>query len=144
MATFSNTLRTTMAAALLLTCITTGVQGEVIKVLVRGEVVTGPMRLRGTVICVACSLEEARKAQVDERTLYQLTHEQGQMVMKVGTINNSQNWSLFAWPPQVRVRAQGPLWQKLTAEENLWKEVEITGLLSNARTLDIFAVTIRG
>jgi hypothetical protein len=144
MATFNNTLRTSLAAALLLTCITTGVQGEVIKVLVRGEVVTGPMRLRGTVICVACSLEEAQKAQSDTRTLYQLTHEQGQIVMRMSTINNSKNWSLFAWPPQIRVRAQDDLWQKLTAEENLLQEVEITGLLSNARTLDIFAVTIRG
>ena len=144
MATFSNTLRTSMAAALLLTCLTTGVQGEIVQVLVRGEVVTGAMRIRGNVICVGCSLEEARKARIDSSTLYQFTHEQGQMVMEVGTINNSQNWSLFAWPPQIRVRAQGNLWQKLTAEENLLKEVEITGLLSNARTLDILAVTIRG
>ena len=144
MATFSHTLRTSLAATLLLTCITTGVQGEVIKVLVRGEVVTGAIRLRGNVICVGCSLEEAQKAQSDTRTLYQLTHEQGQIVMRMGTINNSKNWSLFAWPPQIRVRARGNLWQKLTAEENLLQEVEITGLLSNARTLDIFAVTIRG
>jgi len=143
-AIFRNTFRTTITAALLLTCITTGVQGEIVQVLVRGEVVTGALRIRGNVICVECSLEEARKARTDTRTLYQFTHEQGQMIMEVGTINNSQSWSLFAWPPQIRVRAQGNLWQKLTAEENLLKEVEITGLLNNARTLDILAVTIRG
>ena len=38
--------------------------------------------------------------------------------------------------------AQDGLFQQLTAEENLFKDVEITGLLSTTRALDIFEVTI--
>jgi hypothetical protein len=33
---------------------------------------------------------------------------------------------------------------QLTAEENLFKEVELTGLLRPSRTLDLFAVTVHG
>ena len=42
------------------------------------------------------------------------------------------------------MRAQDRVFQQLAAEENLFKEVEITGLLNNSRTLDIFEVTIHG
>ena len=41
------------------------------------------------------------------------------------------------------MRANEQLLQTLGAEENLFKEVELTGLLSNARTLDVFAITVR-
>jgi hypothetical protein len=42
------------------------------------------------------------------------------------------------------VRATESLWRQLSAEETLFKEVEITGLLNTTRTLDIFTVIIRG
>jgi hypothetical protein len=34
--------------------------------------------------------------------------------------------------------------QKLTAEENLSKEVEVSGVLNSSQILDLHAVTIRG
>jgi hypothetical protein len=34
--------------------------------------------------------------------------------------------------------------QRLGAEENLFKEMTVVGLLSGTRTLDIFDVTIKG
>ena len=42
------------------------------------------------------------------------------------------------------VRAKDSVFQQLTAEENLTKEVEITGILRNMGTLDIATVTISG
>jgi hypothetical protein len=42
------------------------------------------------------------------------------------------------------VRAQDKVFQQLTAEENLFKDVEITGALSTTHALDIFEVTIHG
>jgi len=42
------------------------------------------------------------------------------------------------------VRAPARVFGQLTAEENMFKEVEIIGLLNNTRTLDIFAVTVHG
>jgi len=42
------------------------------------------------------------------------------------------------------VRAKDEVFQQLTAEENLLKEIEIIGLLNNPRTLDIFELTVRG
>jgi hypothetical protein len=42
------------------------------------------------------------------------------------------------------VRAKDELFQHLTAEQNLFKEVEITGLLRNTRTLEMFSVKVSG
>ena len=136
MTTFRKTIRTGMVAALLLAGLTTGVHGQV-----SGG---GLLHIKGSVVCRGCSLDEARKAQPNEQTLYQLTHEQGQIVMNVRSVNNSPTWRYFGWPAELQVRAQDGLFQQLTAEENLFKDVEITGLLSTTRALDIFEVTISG
>jgi len=64
--------------------------------------------------------------------------------MKVSAVNDSQVWGRFIWPPWIWVRAQDRVFQQLMAEENLFKEVEITGRLNNSRTLGVFAVTVRG
>ncbi len=151
MTTFRKTIRTSIVAALLLAGITTGVHGQV-----SGG---GLLHIKGSVVCRGCSLDEARKAQPSQDQLYQLTHEQGQIVMNVHSvnnsptwryfgwpaeINNSPTWRYFGWPAEIQVRAQDGLFEKLAAEENLFKDVEITGLLSTTRALDIFEVTISG
>jgi len=144
MATFGKTIRVGVAAALLLAGITTGVQGQVPGGMgsLGGEG-RGMMQIKGKVVCAGCSLEEARKAQPREPKLYQLTHRRGQVVMKVSWVNESQMWS-NSGSSRLWVRAKDRVFQQLAAEENLFKEVEITGLLNNSRTLDIFGVTIRG
>ena len=45
---------------------------------------------------------------------------------------------------RIPVRAADSVFQKLTAEENMFKEVELTTLLRKSMTLDLFEVTIRG
>jgi hypothetical protein len=105
MATFGKTIRTGVAAALMLAAITTNAQG-----LVPGGVGAGSfggesrgaVQTKGTVVCASCSLDEIRKAQPRESKLYQLTHRRGQMVMKVSEVNDSR-WSYFTWPPRLWV-----------------------------------------
>jgi hypothetical protein len=87
MATFGKTIRTGVAAALMLAGITTGVQGQV-----SGG---GLLHIKGNVVCAGCSLEEARKAQPNEHQLYEFMHQRGQVVMKVSSVNDSQMWGRF-------------------------------------------------
>jgi hypothetical protein len=91
-----------------------------------------------------CTLEEVRKAQPTAHALCELTHRQGQVVLKVTWVNNSQRWRLLAWLPRLWVRAQDGVFQQPAAEENLLKEIEIRGLLNHTWTLDIFELTVRG
>ena len=145
MATVSKTLKTPVAVVLLLAGIATSAPGFApggIGSL--GAEARGPIQLRGTVLCAKCTLDEVRKAQPHEHDLYELRYRQGQVVLQVTWVNNWQRWRLLAWPPRLWVRAKDRVFQKLAAEENLLKEIEIRGLLTNPWTLDIFALTVRG
>ena len=145
MTTFGKTLRMGAAAALTLAVLTTGAQGQVATGggFSFGGELRGAVLIRGKVVCAGCTLDEVRKGQPDERGLFQLRHRQGQLVMKVNEVNDSR-WSYLNSSSPLWVRAKDSVFQQLTAEENLMKDVEITGLLNNARTLDIFAVTVHG
>src|SRR5207247_3060140 len=125
MTTFRKTIRTSIVAALLLAGITTGVHGQV-----SGG---GLLHIKGSVVCRGCSLDEARKAQPSQDQLYQLTHEQGQIVMNVHSVNNSPTWRYFGWPAAIRVRPQDGLCQQLRAEENLLHQAQLTGVLTTTR-----------
>lgn len=104
----------------------------------------GALQITGKVLCVGCTLEEVRKAQPEQRHLYQFSHRRGRVVLEVTAVNDDSRWNVIAWPPQLWVRAEDSLFQKLSAEENWFKEIEITGLLNNSRTLDVFDVAVRG
>ena len=43
---------------------------------------------------------------------------------------------------RLAVRSRDSLFEQLIAEENMFKEVQITGVVRSTRTLDIFEVTI--
>ncbi len=145
MTAWGQTIRTGVATAVLLTGLAGGARGFAPG---GGGAFGGGVRsavqMRAIVLCTGCSLEDVRKARPDERQLYELRHRRGQVVMQLRSINNAQMWGRFIWPPQIWVRAKDGVFQQLSAEENLLKEVEIVGLLNNSHTLDIFTVTIRG
>jgi hypothetical protein len=103
----------------------------------------GTMQIRGHVLCAGCSLEEAHQVNPGEPILYQ-PHRQGQLVMTVTWVSAPNRWSRVVWPARLWVRGEEKLLQQLNAEANLFKELKISGILSNTRTLDITAVTIRG
>jgi len=103
----------------------------------------GPTIFKGKVLCARCTLEEVQKGQPTLLHLYQLTHQQEQVVLQVQTVNGAQMWEspLF---PRFTVRAPAAVFHQLTAEENLMKDVEISGILSSTQTLDVFGVTVSG
>ncbi len=146
MVTLSKTFSVGVAAVLMVAGITTHAlgQGAPGGVGSFGGESRGVLQITGTVVCAGCSLEEAQRTQPHGSTLYQLTHQQGRLVLEVSQVNNSHRWMLLAWPPRIWVRGRDSLLAQLAAEENLFKEVELTGLFRNSRTLDLFAVTIRG
>jgi hypothetical protein len=111
----------------------------------QGRDARGMVHLKGSVVCGQCSLDEVRSHEVNQEQLYQFTHTQGgSLVMRVRSVNDSPTWRYFGWPSEIQVRADDEVFRKLTAEENMFKEVEINGALSTTRALDIFDVTIKG
>jgi hypothetical protein len=145
MATFYKALRTSLVATLVLAGVSTVAQGQVPSGgFFLGGTGRGMVQIKGKVVCASCTLEEVRKTHPTERKLYQLSHRRGQIVMGVIAVNESAMFDTLAWPPRLWVRGADSLWQRLSAEENLFKEIEISGLLSNSRTLDVFDVTIGG
>ena len=146
MATFGNPIKIGVAAVLLLAGLTTAARGQVAGggLSVFGGESRGIMQITGKVVCSGCSLDEVRKAQPNQHSLYQFTHKRGQIVMAVSMVEDAQRWNTLTGSPQLWIRADDQLLQKLSAEENLFKEIEITGLLNNTRTLDVFDVAVHG
>ena len=136
MKTISKTLKASSVAAAL---ITAGIPP-----LAQGRDARGALHITGSVVCAQCNLEEIRPSQSDQGQLYQFIHERGTVVVRVRSVNDALTWRYFGWPSEIQVRAQDEVFGKLTAEENLFKEVEINGALSTTKALDIFDVTIHG
>jgi hypothetical protein len=141
----SKKLRTGMVATLLLAGIAACANGEIGGLnSAFGPPGSGAVHIRGKVLCTSCSLDEVRQTQRHEPGLYQLSHTQGQLVMQINWTSNAARWQRVVWPPRVWVRGEPSLLQQLSAEANLFTEVEIHGMLSNTRTLDITSFTRTG
>lgn len=134
---------TGIAAALLLTCLTATAQGFMGVGSSSSNAPERMLQIKGKIVCTACSLKEARTIQPNTGVyLYQVKHLQGQLVMEVQWVSNPR-WFGYLTVPQIWVRGEDSIVQKLTAEENHSKDVEIKGFLANPRTIDINEVTIR-
>lgn len=101
-------------------------------------------QVKGAVVCIGCRLEEAPKEQATAGDLYELQSAQGQVVMRVERVSDAVRWKRITMGHRLWVRAPAEVWQQLTAQENLFQEIEITGFLSQERTLDIARVTVIG
>jgi hypothetical protein len=96
-----------------------------------GGELEGPLILKGTILCAECTLEEVRAAHPEPTDLYQLNHNRGQLVLRVETAEDAARWQAIAGVShQIWVRAEDRVWQALTAEENLFKDVRLAGFLS--------------
>ena len=137
-------IRTTLAALVLSSGITSSAQGFLGGGFSVGAGGPAVMRIKGKVFCAGCNIEQVRKAQPKEPRLYQLTYDQGQVVMKVEWVSNPQRWNHVVWPAKVWLRGANAELLKLAAEENQQKDIEITGILSNSRTFDIAEVMVNG
>lgn len=135
-----------LAVALLLVGGVTGAHAQVAGGAFSGAGVSsrGFIHIQGAVRCVGCTIDEVRKAQPGTHHLYQLTYRQRPLVIQMQQVNSLQRWHHLAWPPRLGVRAADHVFQQLTMEANLFKTVEITGILRNSRTLDISRVVVQG
>jgi hypothetical protein len=141
----SKTLRAGMAVTLFLAGLTAGAQGDIGAAGSSfGPDSADPVHIRGTVLCAACSLEEVRRTQPRDLVLYQLSHKQGQLVMRISWVSNPTRWQRVVWPPRLWVRGEDSLVRQLSAEATLFKGIEIQGILSNTRTLDLTSITLSG
>jgi hypothetical protein len=113
-----------------------------IPALAQGRDARGTVHMKGNVVCAQCSLEKIRPTQSEQGQLYQFTHAQGVVVVRVRSVNDSPTWRYFGWPAEIPVRAGDEVFRQLMAEGNLFKDVEITGALSTTHVLDIFEITI--
>ena len=103
------------------------------------------LQLHGSVVCSDCSLAEVTEVQgLTGKKFYELTHRKGQIVMDLEAVSGTRRWSTSLGPRRFSVRAKDSVFAQLMAEENLFKAVEISGVLRNTRTLDMAAVTIHG
>jgi hypothetical protein len=82
------------------------------------------IHFRGHVVCAGCTLEELYAAPPTSRVLlYELTHQQERVVMEV----NPEDAALPA--PRLWLRGGDHVLRVLTAEENRFREIEVSGLL---------------
>jgi len=86
--------------------------------------------------------ERGSPTQPSAGQLFQFTHAHGSLVMRVRAVNDSPRWRHVGWPSEIAVRAREEVFRQLTAEENLFKDVELEGALSTTRALDMFAIRI--
>lgn len=143
MRTFSKTIRTGAATALLLAGITSGAQGYTGSALLNNRL--NGIQLRGRVVCTGCSLAEVQEAQPEKwgNRLYRITHRQQQVVMEVDWISDPLQWNRLITTPHLQLRGADSLFEQLTTEKNRFKNVEVSGMLSPAQTLDMNKITIR-
>lgn len=160
MSIFSKTFSTVLVAALMFAGVTTSALGQGTgggggpSSGVSSAGPKGLIKLRATVVCASCSLDEAKAAHPDMTDLYELTHEKGMVVIRVISVNDpsesnergdvSNRWTSIGQPPKISVRAEDNIFQKLVDAKNRSKEVEITGIIRTTRTLDVSEVTVLG
>ncbi len=93
------------------------------------------------VVCTNCSIDEFRKAQPNsEAKLYQLRHNDGQLVIEVTGLNEEHRWRSIVGQASLLMRSSHDLFDKLTAEENRFQEVELIGLLKSTRTFHLYQI----
>lgn len=150
MAMWRKMFRKSVVTACLLGGLTTSVwgQGPGLGPLPFGSGFQGLTEFTGQVVCVGCSLAEVRKTRPHLFNLYQLNHEQEQVVIQIDSFTDAADrhyWQTVAGlTDKVSVRAADHVFEELTAEENLFKEMTVTGILRSTRTLDIGSVRVKG
>jgi hypothetical protein len=120
-----------------------------------GGELRGPTVIAGKVICAQCSINDVRASQPNLQDLYELRHTQeGRIVMQIAPpqdtlaynvwwqSDGAMWWMSIAGPDNiVSMRTPNYLFRQLMAEENLLREVQMTGLLRRNKTYDVDSVT---
>lgn len=102
---------------------------------------SGLTQISGRVVCIGCSINDVRAAQPELPQLHQLKHQHGQLIMTLQSVTEQARWeNIVGMSQNLWVRAPIDLFRQLNAEENLFKEVVILGMLRNDRTFDMSEV----
>jgi hypothetical protein len=101
-------------------------------------------RIKGTIVCAGCTLDEVQRARAASGSLYEVHSARGAAVLRVDDVDDAARWASITQGRRLTVRAAAPVLQALTAEENRFKELEITGLLRSDRTFDVAQVSVLG
>lgn len=111
-------------------------------------------RFEARLVCVDCTLDEARKmeskdaeqvARKENDNLYELQGDNERLVIDIHWNNNIDHtaWNnLVGLSHQVWLRAKDNALQRLTNNENVGKNLIITGALHKSRTFDVAQVTL--
>lgn len=130
-----------VAAALMLIGVTSSVYGFTgpYSALTRGS---REVQLTGRVICTNCTLNEARKTQPKySNHLYRLTLGQQPVIMEVYQTTDV-TWLSHLMMPHIRVRGEENLLLPLTNQDNVRKNLTISGSLLDAQTLNVREITV--
>ena len=101
----------------------------------------GWVQLHGRILCASCTLEDLHQTfPVQHQRLYQLEHRLGRVVIEANSEQPPFPYRRF-W-----LKSDDQVFATLATEENLFKEVEVSGLLREylptAGTLDLAVVTV--
>jgi hypothetical protein len=99
--------------------------------------------LRGRILCLGCSLEDAQKQQPQAHSLYQVTHQQGRMVIQIDEVDDLRRWQRDIMSHNLHIRAAADVLSQLTDEQTVQKEVELAGRLGSDHVLDVTGILIR-
>ncbi|HEV8711465.1 MAG TPA: hypothetical protein VGX03_01395 [Candidatus Binatia bacterium] len=147
MTTAGKSIRASIGAVMLLVSLSPSVYGRIHGgvILPFGGKFRNLTRIKGSVVCVGCSLEEAQKAQAEAGRVYELKRaEEQRVVLRVDWVDDAAYWESVILGHRLWVRAPDNLWRELTAEENLFKKLEISGLLHSDRTFDLVSIIVNG
>jgi hypothetical protein len=72
------------------------------------------------------------------------SHQHGQLIFKVASVNDTLTFYALAWPPRLWLCASDEVWRQLSAEENVFRPIGRAGILSTTRTLAVTDVAISG
>jgi len=117
-----------------------------------GGELRGPTRVTGRILCVTCTVKEVQDASAEHvPSLYVFTNGTQQAVFQVTavgkTLSGEDASQLAYWravtglSKKVVLRMKKEWWESLVAEENLEREVELTGLLRSTGTFDVAVIT---
>jgi hypothetical protein len=134
-----------LAAALLLTCLSTAAVGQepdrVTKPPGIGAANDRSVQLTGVVLCTNCRLEAVQQGHPQAGKLYELTSSLGPLVLQVDEVKDNGRWERITLDHQLTLQAPPALLQQLAAEPK--QEVTLTGLLNSDRTLEVTSVERR-
>src|SRR5262245_50753749 len=75
---------------------------------------------------------------------YQVSHQHGQLIFTVASVNDTSTFYALACPPRLWLDAWEEVLRQSSAEENVFKPIGLTGILSPTRTLAVTDVAISG